>query len=128
MLCPSQRRVATCAASAMALSTAATLGLSTPAHRPPGRHTASSSEGALSLSGPVAGWYVAGGRAPARDRGELWRQPPPCASEHDNVAIREKATWWPGWRWGRSAPRMLPRASRAPTPLSLKGGSHSRRS
>eukprot|EP00965_Chrysotila_dentata_P181735 5999687-Pleurochrysis_carterae.AAC.3 len=51
----------------MALSRAATLDVSTPTHRPPGRHTASSSEWVLGMSGPVAGRYAAGGRAPSRE-------------------------------------------------------------
>eukprot|EP00965_Chrysotila_dentata_P016065 532238-Pleurochrysis_carterae.AAC.1 len=51
----------------MASSTAATLGVSTPTQSPPGRHTASSSEGALGMNGPGAGRHVAEGRAPAQE-------------------------------------------------------------
>eukprot|EP00965_Chrysotila_dentata_P256665 6212621-Pleurochrysis_carterae.AAC.5 len=58
------RRVATCAPSAMATSTAATLSVSTPTHPPPGQHTVGSCARTLEMSGPVAGRYDAGGRAP----------------------------------------------------------------
>eukprot|EP00965_Chrysotila_dentata_P001087 35476-Pleurochrysis_carterae.AAC.3 len=62
------RRVATCAASAMATSIVATLGVSTPTHRPPGRHAPGSSvRRAIDMSRPVAGRHAAGKLAPARE-------------------------------------------------------------
>eukprot|EP00965_Chrysotila_dentata_P255443 6212226-Pleurochrysis_carterae.AAC.1 len=47
----------------MATSTAATIGVSTPTHRPPGRHTVGSSLRPLEMSGRAGGRAVRRGRA-----------------------------------------------------------------
>eukprot|EP00965_Chrysotila_dentata_P118414 3914744-Pleurochrysis_carterae.AAC.1 len=79
----------------MATSTAATLGVSTPTHRPPGRHTGFRQlcEDAR-YERPVAGRYAAGGRAPrARPWGVVEAATTPCIRARPRNVSLESYAW-----------------------------------